>query len=93
MSGNNQIFHGQIEWTKLNRKVLYHFVSFSIVNEILILKDNRIRAPARPITTKSTDRLAHEPLGTGIPCSSYGGLRRCAARDACLLTPNSAHDP
>jgi len=29
MSENNrQIFHGQVERTKLSRKVFYHFVSF-----------------------------------------------------------------
>ena len=29
VSGNNRhIFHGQIEWIKLSRKVLYHFVNF-----------------------------------------------------------------
>ena len=38
VSGNNrQIFHGQVKRTKLSRKILYHFVSFPIVNEILIL--------------------------------------------------------
>jgi len=53
VSGNNrQIFHEQVERTKLSRKVLYYFVNFPIVNEILILKDSRIRALAWPTTAK-----------------------------------------
>jgi len=53
MSGNNrQIFHRQVERTKLSRKVLYHFVSSPIINEILIFKNSRIYAPARLTTGK-----------------------------------------
>ena len=35
---NRQIFHGQVERTKLSRKILYHF---AIVNKILIIKNYR----------------------------------------------------
>jgi len=56
MSGNNrQIFHGQVERTKLNQKVLYHFVEINFLNKvkgILILKDNRIRASVRSTIAK-----------------------------------------
>ena len=29
----------QVEWTKLSRKVLYHFAIFTMINEILIIKN------------------------------------------------------
>jgi len=38
---NRQIFHGQIERTKLSRKVRYHFAIFAIINKILITKNCR----------------------------------------------------
>ena len=32
---------GHVEWTKLRRKVLYHFAIFAIVDKILIIKNCR----------------------------------------------------
>jgi len=34
----------QVEDVKLNRKVLYHFANFVIVNELLIIKNRRINS-------------------------------------------------
>jgi len=90
VSGNNrQIFHGQIERIKLNRKVLYHFVSLPKVNEILILKDSQILL--RSIIYTSTDRLA---VGSGdnLASASFELCRLavvCAARSACQSILNS----
>jgi len=36
---NHQIFHMQVEQTKLSQKVFYHFAIFAIVNKILITKN------------------------------------------------------
>jgi len=33
MSGNSYISHEQVKQTKLNKKVLYYFVIFVIINE------------------------------------------------------------
>ena len=44
----------QVEWTKLSKKILYHFVMLAIINEILTFKDSRIRASARLTIVKGT---------------------------------------
>jgi len=52
----------QIERTKQNRKVFYHFAVCTIVNEILIFKNSLIRAFARLLLPKirPTDRTARD---------------------------------
>jgi len=74
---NRQIFHGQIEQTKLSRKVLYHFLNSLIVNEILILKDNRIAcSPGLLLQVyMPSDCLAREPwqleIGWQVPRAAH----------------------
>jgi len=45
--GRQKNFCERVEHVKLNKKVLYHFEKFAIVNELLIIEDHRISARGR----------------------------------------------
>ena len=57
-------------WTKLSRKVLYHFVMLATINEILTSKISRICTSSRPIISKSTAHRARGPRGAGLTVAS-----------------------
>ena len=56
---------GHVEWTKLRRKVLYHFTIFATVNKILVSKNYQIRASVRPITPSVRLLLGTWAMGSG----------------------------
>ena len=57
-------------WTKLSRKVLYHFVMLATINEILTFKNSRICPSPRPIIAESMAHRAREPRGEGLTVAS-----------------------
>jgi len=70
---NGPIRTEQVERTKFSRKILYHFAILAIVNGILMFKDSRIRAFARPTIAESGPSIAHKPF-------ELRGSRRYAGR-------------